>query len=111
MTARPRPSSRSVPTSTTGAGPACRSTCVDGQANGGARSEIIVQFKDVPHDVVGASNAGTHPNRLIIRLQPDEGVKLMLTTKDPGPGGLRLRYVPLNLSYAEHFDKDYPGRL
>ncbi|MEC9249044.1 MAG: glucose-6-phosphate dehydrogenase [Pseudomonadota bacterium] len=72
------------------------------------RSEIIVQFKDVPHDVVGASNAGTHPNRLIIRLQPDEGVKLMLTTKDPGPGGLRLRYVPLNLSYAEHFEEDYP---
>ena len=45
---------------------------------------------------------------LVIRLQPDEGVKLMLMTKDPGPGGLRLRYVPLNLSYAEHFEADYP---
>ena len=32
----------------------------------------------------------------------------MLMTKDPGPGGLRLRYVPLNLAYAEHFEKDYP---
>lgn len=70
------------------------------------RSEIIVQFKDVPHDVVGEGTR--HPNRLIIRLQPDEGVKLMLVTKDPGPGGLRLRYVPLNLAYAEHFEKDYP---
>ena len=28
--------------------------------------------------------------------------------RDPGPGGLRLRYVPLNLSYAEHFEEDYP---
>ncbi|MAI77654.1 MAG: glucose-6-phosphate dehydrogenase [Deltaproteobacteria bacterium] len=72
------------------------------------RSEIIVQFKPIPHDVVGAVHGAMHANRLVIRLQPDEGVKLMLMTKDPGPGGLRLRYVPLNLSYAEHFEKDYP---
>jgi glucose-6-phosphate 1-dehydrogenase len=72
------------------------------------RSEIIVQFKNVPHDIVGATRGTMHPNRLIIRLQPDEGVKLMLMTKDPGPGGLRLRYVPLNLSYAEHFQVGYP---
>lgn len=72
------------------------------------RSEIIVQFKDVPHDVVNADVGHPHPNRLVIRLQPDEGVKLMLMTKDPGPGGLRLRYVPLNLSFAETFQKDYP---
>ncbi|MAC90076.1 glucose-6-phosphate dehydrogenase [Maricaulis sp.] len=72
------------------------------------RSEIIVQFKPIPHDVVGATEGAMRPNRLVIRLQPDEGVKLMLMTKDPGPGGLRLRYVPLNLAYAEHFDHDYP---
>ncbi|WP_323760391.1 glucose-6-phosphate dehydrogenase [Maricaulis sp.] len=72
------------------------------------RSEIIVQFKPIPHDVVGATAGTMRPNRLVIRLQPDEGVKLMLMTKDPGPGGLRLRYVPLNLAYAEHFDHDYP---
>ncbi len=71
-------------------------------------SEIIVQFKPVPHDIVGAEQGATHANRLVLRLQPDEAVKLMLMTKDPGPGGLRLRYVPLNLSYAEHFEKDYP---
>ncbi len=28
--------------------------------------------------------------------------------KDPGPGGLRLRNVPLNLSYAETFTLRYP---
>ncbi|WP_300541780.1 glucose-6-phosphate dehydrogenase [Maricaulis sp.] len=72
------------------------------------RSEIIVQFKQIPHDIVGAAKGALHPNRLVIRLQPDEGVKLMLMTKDPGPGGLRLRYVPLNLSYAEHFEANYP---
>tara|TARA_R110000868_G_scaffold101630_1_gene279670 strand:- start:19854 stop:21329 length:1476 start_codon:yes stop_codon:yes gene_type:complete len=72
------------------------------------RSEIMVQFKNVPHDIVGATRGTMQPNRLVIRLQPDEGVKLMLMTKDPGPGGLRLRYVPLNLSYAEHFEANYP---
>ncbi|OUW18286.1 MAG: glucose-6-phosphate dehydrogenase [Opitutales bacterium TMED158] len=79
-----------------------------GKRMSGRRSEIIVQFKPVPHDVVGAVEGTMRPNRLIIRLQPDEGVKLMLMTKDPGPGGLRLRYVPLNLAYAEHFGQDYP---
>ena len=31
------------------------------------------------------------PNRLVIRLQPDEGIQLDLMAKDPGPGGMRLR--------------------
>ncbi|PHR57159.1 MAG: glucose-6-phosphate dehydrogenase [Robiginitomaculum sp.] len=72
------------------------------------RSEIIIQFKPVPHDIVGAVEGTIHPNRLVIRLQPDEGVKLMLMTKDPGPGGVRLRYVPLNLSFADDFENGYP---
>ncbi|GGH00565.1 glucose-6-phosphate 1-dehydrogenase [Glycocaulis albus] len=72
------------------------------------RSEIIVQFKPVPHDIIRADAGVLQPNRLVIRLQPDEGVKLMMMTKDPGPGGMRLRYVPLNLSYADAFEADYP---
>lgn len=79
-----------------------------GKRMAGRRSEIIVQFKPVPHDVVAAEHGRLRPNRLVIRLQPDEGVKLMLMTKDPGPGGVRLRYVPLNLSFAETFTQDYP---
>jgi glucose-6-phosphate 1-dehydrogenase len=31
------------------------------------------------------------PNQLVIRLQPDEGVKQSMMIKDPGPGGMRLR--------------------
>ncbi len=70
-------------------------------------SEIIVQFKEVAHALV-RDQAALQPTRMAIRLQPDEGVKLLLVTKDPGPGGMRLRYVPLNLSYAEHFEARYP---
>jgi glucose-6-phosphate 1-dehydrogenase len=35
-------------------------------------------------------------------------VKLWLTIKDPGPGGLRLRHVPLDMSFAEAFGVQQP---
>jgi glucose-6-phosphate 1-dehydrogenase len=41
-------------------------------------------------------------------LQPDEGVKLWLMTKDPGPGGMRLRSVPLDMSFANAFQVRNP---
>jgi len=72
------------------------------------RSEIIIQFKDVAHALLPSHGPRLQPARLVIRLQPDEGVKLLLVTKDPGPGGMRLRYVPLNLSYADAFSARYP---
>ena len=70
-------------------------------------SEIIIQFKNVAHSILDTPH-DLEPTRMVIRLQPDEGVKLLLVTKDPGPGGMRLRYVPLNLSYADTFDAHYP---
>lgn len=72
------------------------------------RSEIIVQFKEVAHPLIATEKDALKPARLVIRLQPDEGMRLMLMTKDPGPGGMRLRYVPLNLSYADAFSARYP---
>jgi glucose-6-phosphate 1-dehydrogenase len=65
------------------------------------RSEIVIQFKDTPVPVFGASR-GT-PNKLVLRLQPDEGVKLWLNIKEPGPGGLRVKTAALDLSFAEEF--------
>lgn len=70
-------------------------------------SEIVIQFKEIGHALID-DHRSLQPTRMVIRLQPDEGVKLLLVTKDPGPGGMRLRYVPLNLSYAEHFSARYP---
>ena len=70
------------------------------------RSEIVVQFKDTPVPIFGAG-AGA-PNRLVLRLQPDEGVRLWLNMKEPGPGGLRVKSAPLDLSFAEEFGVRYP---
>ena len=71
-------------------------------------SEIMVEFKSVPHNVFLKSAGALQPNRLVIRLQPDEGVKLWLSIKEPGPGGMRFKNVPLDMSFAEAFGARQP---
>lgn len=69
-------------------------------------SHIIIQFKDTPHNLFG--DEVRHPNRLVITLQPDEGVRLFLDIKEPGAGGMRIQSLPLNLTYADNFIHRYP---
>ena len=66
-------------------------------------SEIVVAFRSIPHSVFGPSVGTIDANRLVVRLQPDEGVKLWLMIKDPGPGGMRFQHVPLDMTFAEAF--------
>jgi glucose-6-phosphate 1-dehydrogenase len=66
-------------------------------------SEIAVQFKPVSHLIFDKTAGPIATNRLVLRLQPDEGVKLWLMIKDPGPGGMRLQHVPLDMTFAEAF--------
>jgi glucose-6-phosphate 1-dehydrogenase len=73
-------------------------------------SEIAVVFKDAPHSIFGAE-AGRHRNILTIRLQPNEGIELGVTIKEPGPGGMRLIDVPLDMTFAEALgpeEADFP---
>jgi glucose-6-phosphate 1-dehydrogenase len=71
-------------------------------------SEIVVQFKPVPHSIFQDAAGIMVANKLVIRLQPDEGVKQWIMIKDPGPGGMRLRHVPLDMSFADAFDVRNP---
>ncbi len=71
-------------------------------------SEIVINFKPVPHSIFEKSAGVAVSNSLVIRLQPDEGVKLWIMIKDPGPGGMRLRHVPLDMSFAEAFNVRSP---
>ena len=71
-------------------------------------SEIVVVFKTPPHAMFPGSEGATTANRLHICVQPDEGMRLHLTAKEPGPGGIRLRPVSLDLSYATAFDQRSP---
>jgi glucose-6-phosphate 1-dehydrogenase len=69
-------------------------------------SEIAVIFKNTPHSIFPPSAGAHEGNALIIRLQPDEGITLRLTVKEPGPGGMRLADVPLDMTFAETLAKD-----
>jgi glucose-6-phosphate 1-dehydrogenase len=62
------------------------------------RTDIVIQFKTVPHNIFAADEPNLQSNRLLIRLQPQESVVLQILSKQPGLEGVRLREVPLELS-------------
>jgi len=69
------------------------------------RSEIVIRFKDVPHNIFKDRGAQLESNTLIIRLQPEEYVRLLVMSKEPGldRGKIILREVPLDLSLTQAF--------
>jgi glucose-6-phosphate 1-dehydrogenase len=69
------------------------------------RTEIVIQFKPVPHSIFAARGAVSQPNKLIIGLQPKENVGLTVMAKVPGldRDGVRLREVPLDISMPNAF--------
>ncbi|MDW6025107.1 glucose-6-phosphate dehydrogenase [Mesorhizobium sp. BAC0120] len=71
-------------------------------------SEIVIEFKPIPHSIFNDMAGPIQPNQLVIRLQPDEGVKQFIMIKDPGPGGMRLRQIPLDMSFATSFNERAP---
>ena len=62
-------------------------------------SEIAVVFKPLGHSIFEGQEE--QQNVLSIRLQPNEGMDLQVTIKEPGPGGMRLVNVPLDMTFAE----------
>ncbi|MDP5240979.1 glucose-6-phosphate dehydrogenase [Uliginosibacterium sp. 31-16] len=71
-------------------------------------SEIVVNFRPISHSIFDHTAGRISQNRLVIRLQPDEGMTLEVMIKDPGPGGMRLRSIPLDMSFAETFGVSNP---
>ena len=71
------------------------------------RSEITIQFKPVPHSMFAGRGGLLQPNKLIIRLQPEESIQMLVMAKEPGldRDGVHLREVPLNLSLDAEFAK------
>ncbi len=64
-------------------------------------SSIIVRFKDVPK-ILFNRESQLAPNRLTIRIQPDEGFEFDILSKQPGLD-VAIRPVRMNLSYATEF--------
>jgi glucose-6-phosphate 1-dehydrogenase len=71
-------------------------------------SEIVVQFKSPPHYIYPTYGSIPPANRLIMRLQPNEGIRFQMLNKSPGPGELRLQQTALDLSFADTFGNIIP---
>jgi glucose-6-phosphate 1-dehydrogenase len=68
-------------------------------------SEIAVQLKDVPPILFNASKtAKLDPNVLSIRIQPDEGFALGISSKIPGP---QVRIYPVQMDF--HYGTTFGG--
>ena len=68
-------------------------------------TEIVIQFRCVPHSIFAGRGATMQPNRLVIGIQPEENITLSLMAKVPGLDreGIRLRSVPLNIAMPDAF--------
>jgi glucose-6-phosphate 1-dehydrogenase len=65
-------------------------------------AEIVVNFRAVPHSALGPSALRPGANRLVIRLQPDESIRLYCLAKQPGEG-MQLQSVHLDLAFDQFF--------
>lgn len=67
-------------------------------------TEVVVSFKALPHNIFGGKQRQLAQNKLIIRLQPQEGVELQMLNKVPGiESSMRLQGTKLDLAFYETF--------
>jgi glucose-6-phosphate 1-dehydrogenase len=71
-------------------------------------TEIVIHFKPTPHTLFQDSTLCENCNRLIIRIQPDEGILLKIGMKQPG-SGFNVKPVNLDFHYSELSDQHLPS--
>jgi glucose-6-phosphate 1-dehydrogenase len=77
-----------------GKGMSCRTT------------QIVVQFREPPHMLFGDRPAMAS-NRLVIQIQPAEGIQLHFQTKVPD-SGMALRMTELDFDFRRHYAGEQP---
>ena len=74
-----------------------------GKAMARRDTEIVLQFRPVPCALFRHGGATSLPtNRLVIRIQPDEGISFDFLAKLPGPA-VETAPVSMDFRYADHF--------
>jgi len=68
------------------------------------QTEIVVNFKKVPHSIFETADGLSEPNQLIIRLQPEEEIRMRIYVKAWGDE-ITLQPVHLNLDFNDVFQK------
>ena len=65
------------------------------------RTQIVIQFRRAPLLLFDRMGMGqVEPNRLILEIQPQEGILMQFEAKVPGPG-VRTNSIRLSFNYAE----------
>ena len=67
-------------------------------------TEIIINFNKVPHAIFPAADGFETPNQLVIRLQPEERIRMRVYIKASGDD-IQLQPVDLNLDFNDVFQK------
>ncbi len=70
------------------------------------KSEVLIQFKPVPHNIFARVGAGRlDANMMVINLQPEENIRVKVMAKQPGLDreGVKLKDVTLDVSLSHSF--------
>jgi glucose-6-phosphate 1-dehydrogenase len=79
-----------------------------GKAMSCRTTQIVVQFREPPHMMFSTSgDDGLPANRLVIQIQPAEGIQLHFQTKVP-EGGMRVRQSHLDFSFRKALGAELP---
>lgn len=68
-------------------------------------TEIVIQFKEMPKNLLFNKNNDLGPNLLIIRINPVEGIDLLLNAKKPGADD---DVIPISMEYCNNCDSGSP---
>jgi glucose-6-phosphate 1-dehydrogenase len=63
-------------------------------------TEIMIQFRRPPLLLFDESEEQIEPNRMVLHIQPDEGIEIRMKAKHPGPA-MQLNTVKLDFSYRQ----------
>jgi glucose-6-phosphate 1-dehydrogenase len=79
-----------------------------GKAMSCRTSQIVIQFRPPPIMMFSEGPRTYHdPNKLVIQIQPAEGIQLHFQTKVPD-AGMKLQTTDLNFTFAREFAGDLP---
>ena len=79
-----------------------------GKAMSCQTTQIVIQFRQPPHMLFQNGTRGPgEANRLVIQVQPAEGIQLHFSTKVPD-AGMKLRQTDLSFMFHEQFNEEMP---
>jgi glucose-6-phosphate 1-dehydrogenase len=79
-----------------------------GKAMSCTTTQIVIQFRQPPHMIFeGGPRAAFESNRLVIQVQPAEGIQLHFHTKVPD-AGMKVRLTDLSFNFRDRFTGRMP---